>query len=657
MESAPPTLSVDARSILESMGDAFYALDEAWRIIYANQRALTFWGATAGDVIGRVIWERFPQMIGTLNEQVLRRVREEQRVITFEAPSPTTGVWVSVNVGPSGDGVTVYWRDISDRIEAERTLRDFAEQLEHEVADRTYALSEAVEELRRSRERYSAVFENSPVDLVFMAVQPDGRIVCEDANPAWTRHSGYSRESVVGKSLDEILPPEQAEFATMQYRRAIETRMPVEYEYTARFPIGEVARRSFLVPLPGDSGRIEHVLLNSVDLTEMRRVEAQLRQAQKMEAIGQLTGGIAHDFNNLLTAVVGNLDLLQNRLTDPRSLSLVEAAMRSALRGGELTQQLLAYARRQNLSPRPVNVNAVIIGMDDLLQRSLGGLVQVETDLAADLWAATSDPTQLELVILNLAINSRDAMPTGGRLRIVTGNVHDAAGSQMDALDPGDYVRIAVTDTGIGMSPDVVARAFEPFFTTKVIGRGTGLGLAQVFGVAKQFGGTARLASEPGVGTTVEVFLPRASSVPDSAAMPEQRLTDALGDGGIVLVVDDDPDVREIAAIFLREAGYAVREAGSGPEALATLASGQISIALVDYAMPMMSGLEFVRLARQHQPHLPVLYVTGAAEILTAGSGPPDPVIMKPYARATLLKMVRALALRTPTGRSEHGPT
>src|ERR1700733_3224737 len=159
------------------MGDAFYALDEAWRIIYANQRALTFWGATAGDVIGRVIWERFPQMIGTLNEQVLRRVREEQRVITFEAPSPTTGVWVSVNVGPSGDGVTVYWRVISDRIEAERTLRDFAEQLEHEVADRTYALSEAVEELRRSRERYSAVFENSPVDLVFMAVQPDGRIV------------------------------------------------------------------------------------------------------------------------------------------------------------------------------------------------------------------------------------------------------------------------------------------------------------------------------------------------------------------------------------------------------------------------------------------------------------------------------------------------
>ena len=649
METGSSTLSADAQAILESMGDAFYALDAAWRIIYANQRALTFWGVDAGDVIGRVIWERFPQMVGSLNEQVLRRVREEQRVITFEAPSPTTGVWVSVNVGPSGDGVTVYWRDISARIEAERTLRTFAEKLEHEVADRTYALSEAVEELRRSRERYSAVFENSPVDLVFMAVHPDGRIVCEDANPAWTRHSGYSRESVVGKSLDEILPPEQAEFATMQYRRAIETRQPVEYEYTARFPIGEVVRRSFLVPLPGDSGRIDHVLLNAVDLTEMRRVEAQLRQAQKMEAIGQLTGGIAHDFNNLLTAIVGNIDLLQSRLTDQRLLSHAEAAMRSALRGGQLTQQLLAYARRQNLSPRPVNVNAVIVGMDELLQRSLGGLVRVETELAPDLWPATSDPTQLELVVLNLAINSRDAMPTGGRLRIVTSNVHEADDGRMEALEPGDYVRIAVTDTGTGMPPDVMARAFEPFFTTKAIGKGSGLGLAQVYGVATQFGGTVRLASEPGVGTTVAVFLPRDQAEPDIATAPDPRATHATDNGGVVLVVDDNQDVREITAILLREAGYLVREAGSGPEALDKLASGQVSLAVVDYAMPMMSGLEFVRLARQRQPDLPVLYVTGAADSLApAGSRSPDPVVMKPYARATLLKMVREQMLRRP---------
>src|SRR5579863_4116717 len=492
------------------MGDAFYALDGEWRFVYANQRALAFWGVTASDVIGQIIWQRFPTMVGSLNEQVLRQVRAEQRVMTFEAPSPTTGVWVSVNVGPSGDGVTVYWRDITERIEAEHALRSFAEKLERQVAERTRELSNAVDELRRSRARYGAIFEHAPVDLVFMSIQPDGRIICEDANPAWARHSGYPSDIVIGRSLEEILPPEQAEFATMQCRRAIESQLPVEYEYTAQFPVGEVSRRSFLVPLPGDSGRIDHVLLVAVDLTEMRQVEAQLRQAQKMEAIGQLTGGIAHDFNNLLTAVIGNLEVLQRRVTNTRSASLVDAALRSALRGGQLTQQLLAYARRQNLSPRPVDANAVIDGMHDLLQRSLGGLVQVETHLATDLWPATSDPAQLELVVLNLSINARDAMPEGGRLRIITRNVSQPEVARLDALDPGDYVRIAVIDSGFGMTREVMERAFEPFFTTKDIGKGSGLGLAQVYGVASQFGGTVRLVSEPGAGTTVEVFLPRA---------------------------------------------------------------------------------------------------------------------------------------------------
>jgi PAS domain S-box-containing protein len=294
MESGSTTLSADAQAILESMGDAFYALDGEWRIVYANRRALAFWGVSADEVVGRVIWERFPQLLDTVNERVLRQVREDRQVITFEAPSPTTGVWVSVNVGPSGDGVTVYWRDISVRVAAELSLRSFAERLEREVVDRTRALSETVEELRRSRERYSAIFENSPVDLAFLAVHPDGRIVCEDANPAWARHSGYSREFVVGRSLDEIFPAEQAEFAIIQYRRAIDTGKPVEYEYSTRFPVGDVSRRSFLVPLFGPGGRVEHVLLASVDLTEMRRVEAQFRQAQKMEAIGQLTGGVAN---------------------------------------------------------------------------------------------------------------------------------------------------------------------------------------------------------------------------------------------------------------------------------------------------------------------------------------------------------------------------
>jgi nitrogen-specific signal transduction histidine kinase/CheY-like chemotaxis protein len=383
------------------------------------------------------------------------------------------------------------------------------------------------------------------------------------------------------------------------------------------------------------------VLLASVDLTEMRRVEAQLRQAQKMEAIGQLTGGVAHDFNNLLTAVIGNLELLQRRITDPRAHSHVDAALRAASRGGELTQQLLAYARRQNLLPRPVDVNAVIIGMGDLLQRTLGGLVQVETDLAADLWLATSDPTQMELVILNLAINSRDAMPTGGRLSIVTRNVLEIE-AESGSLDPGEYVRIAVIDSGTGMPPNLVDRAFEPFFTTKEVGKGSGLGLAQVYGVATQFGGTARLASEVGFGTTVEVFLPRALHAPAAITLAEPQPTDITGGGGVVLVVDDDADARQIAATFLREAGYVVAEAGNGPEARDIIAAGPVCLAVVDYAMPMMSGFEFVNLARQIQPNLPVIYLTGAADTLTLQEQR-DPIVMKPYSSLTLLKIVRDL--------------
>jgi CheY-like chemotaxis protein len=368
-----------------------------------------------------------------------------------------------------------------------------------------------------------------------------------------------------------------------------------------------------------------------------------------MESLGKLTGGIAHDFNNLLTAVTGNLEMIEARVTDPRLLSHVAAAMRSALRGGQLTQQLLAYARRQNLLPRPVDVNAVVVGMGELLNRSLGGLVQVETELAADLWPAISDPTQLELVILNLAINSRDAMPAGGRLRIVTSNVHKAEFDCPNSADPGDYVRIAVIDTGIGMPQDVMAQAFEPFFTTKDVGKGSGLGLAQVYGVTTQFGGTVRLASEHGAGTTVEVFLPRAVPVQATVTTPAPYAPAVPVNGaGVVLVVDDEPEVRAIAAAFLREAGYVVEEAGNGPAARDIVAASPVCLALVDYAMPMMSGHEFVRQARQFRPDLPVIYVTGAADALSLRERVRDPIVMKPYSRAGLLKIVNEMLQRTP---------
>jgi PAS domain S-box-containing protein len=524
--------------------------------------------------------------------------------------------------------------DITERKQTEAAL-------EQRVAERTRALRETVEELRRSRERYAAIFAHAPIYLAFMRVEPNGRVVCEDVNDAWARDTGFDRAQVLGRSLDEIFGPEQAEFGMARYRKVVETGEQLEYEYSHVFPAGEVVRRSFLAPLRDAEGRVDRVLLTSVDLTAMRRVEAQLRQAQKMEAIGQLTGGVAHDFNNLLTVVLGNLELLQGRLQDERSMRHLRAAQRAAQRGGELTQQLLAYARRQTISPRPVDLAAMIAGMHDLLQRSLGGLVRVDVTLDADLWPAFCDPTQLELMLLNLVLNARDATPGVGVISIAAHNM-PATGKLPPELDPGDYVSIAVIDTGSGMSPEIREHAFEPFFTTKEPGKGSGLGLAQVWGLAQQFGGTVLLDSTQGHGTTVQVFLPRATAIVAEEAAPPSRENSNGQAGGVVLIVDDDADARDVAAAFVEQDGYAVRLAASGPEALACVSRGGIALALVDYAMPGMSGAEFVRQAQEHQTGLPIVYVTGNPDALAAEAAPDAaPIVIKPYTREGLAEAVR----------------
>ena len=749
------------------MGDAFYALDDAWRVVYANRRSLDYWGLAAEDVIGHVIWDCMPQLVGTRNETALRRARAEQCPIEFESPSTVTGVWIQVTVTPTAHGLNVFWRDITERIRAQQTLRaseehlrlaqefagvatwewdlasgrmrwspqmlgligrdpvaalsaghnalwrralhpddrktvtaavracsrnlgpfalefrilrpdgdirwidargnvlpdacgnprhivgvniDITERklaeaaLEQRVAKRTKALREMVEALRASRERYGAILEHAPIYLGFMRVEADGRLVCEDVNDAWLRDTGFTREQVVGRTLEEIFSPEQAAFGLAQYRKVIETGEPVEYEYRHAFPAGEVIRRSFLAPLHDAAGRVKRVLLTSMDLTAMRRVEEQLRQAQKMEAIGQLTGGIAHDFNNLLTVVLGNLELLQPRLHDERSMRHLGAAQRAARRGGELTHQLLAYARRQNISPKPVDLTDMIGGMGDLLQRSLGGLVRVETTLDTDLWPAFCDPTQLEMMLLNLAINARDAMPDGGVIGIAARNV-PSGGKLPPELAPNDYVTIAVIDSGTGMSPDVRDHAFEPFFTTKEPGKGSGLGLAQVWGLAQQFGGTVLLDSTSGHGTTVRVFLPRATEPVAAAPTPSIQRDAWLPAGRVVLVVDDDDDASDVAAAFLEEDGYVVRRAASGQQALACLQHGDVALALVDYAMPGMSGTEFMQRAQQQCQGLPVVFVTGSPDALAAQAPIDVPVLSKPYTHAGLANSIR-LALQ-----------
>ena len=379
----------------------------------------------------------------------------------------------------------------------------------------------------------------------------------------------------------------------------------------------------------------------TAEIAERERAEARLLQSQKMEAVGQLTGGIAHDFNNLLTAVVGSLDLLLRRTDDEKLKRLARNALQAAERGSQLTSQLLAFSRRQRLSPSPIQPNEIVSGMGDLLARTIGPHVRVETRLDPHLWKALADPTQLELMILNLAINARDAMPGGGRLTIGTANVDAVPSALAGELSRGEYVAISVADTGTGMPAGVLARAFEPFFTTKEQGKGTGLGLAQLYGFAKQSGGTARIDSREGEGTIVTIYLPRTL---EAAQPAEPRLLEmAATQRGRILIVDDDDDVREVAAALVEEIGYEVVTASGGEEALAALRENDFELLVTDVAMPGMNGVELARQVRELKPGLPILFASGYADVQTFGEELSDELVLKkPYRIAEVAARIAA---------------
>jgi len=389
----------------------------------------------------------------------------------------------------------------------------------------------------------------------------------------------------------------------------------------------------------------------AAQIEEREAAEAQLRQKQRIESIGKLTAGIAHDFNNLLTSIIGNIELVEARLGkhDERAHRLLTAASAAAERGASLTAQLLAFSRQQRMHLEPVDLNRVITDMVPLLHSSVGATISIEVNPAMDLWPALVDAAQIELVLLNLTINSRDAMPDGGVITISTGNVTLGPTQQPEEPQAGDYVVVSVTDTGGGIAADIIDRVFDPFFTTKEVGRGSGLGLSQVLGVAQQLGGSVRIASEPGAGTIVTMFLPRAGSIAgenartlaDRAAAPIERPV-----GGILLV-DDDPDVRAVAAAMLREAGHTVIEAGSGGAALEHLddEASHIDLLIADLAMPGMNGFELARAARQERPDLPILFVTGFADMAQSEKSAHGTVLQKPFRADELTaKVAEALA-------------
>lgn len=493
-------------------------------------------------------------------------------------------------------------------------------------------------ELQSERALFSGLLDNVADAIAFK--DADGRFIRMNARKAALL--GADVVACLGREESDFVPGERAEAIARSEREAVEAGAPVE---TVEEWAGEDGPRWRMVtrtPVFGHGGQLESLAIIERDITEQRRLDARLRQAEKMQALGTLAGGVAHDFNNLLTAVLGSIDLAARRIeNNPRVTRLLENAAYAARRGASLTHRLLSFSRQRELEPRVVDPNAILSEMDELLSRTLGGMVQISKSCAPDLWPVLIDPAQLELAILNLCINARDAMPEGGALTLTTENVSIGDPNTLN-LAPGDYALLTVRDTGSGIPPDVVARIFEPFFTTKEVGKGTGLGLSMVYGLVQQSGGAVDVETAPGRGTSMKLYLPRSQDPALASAADEADVASTSRAGARILLVDDDRDVRSVTAQSLQELGYAVEEARSAAEALDALErNSKPNLVIADVAMPEMNGLELAAAIKQRHPAVPVLLITGYADF--SGADTQATVIHKPFQIDDLGKVVSRL--------------
>jgi PAS domain S-box-containing protein len=528
----------------------------------------------------------------------------------------------------------------------------------------------AEQTIRESEERFRLIADSAPVPMWVTALDRKRTFV----NRAYVEFLEISYEEAVDFDWRTIIHPDDADRIIAESLAGEASLEPFTLEARYRRPNGEYRwLRSRSQPRWGPKG--EHLGFIGVahDITEAKdaeaalramnetlerrvaartsdlssalerlqaevgermRAEAALRQAQKMEAVGQLTGGIAHDFNNLLTPILGGLEIIAMRVEDARLKRIAETALESTRRGAKLTGQLLAFSRIQRISMAPVDVNRVIERMDDLLRHTIGSAVRIGTALSPEATCGICDANQLENAVLNLAINARDAMPEGGTLTISTGR--SEIGDSPDVA-PGNYIFVSVADTGIGMSEEVLARATEPFFSTKPVGKGTGLGLAQVYGIARQAGGTLRIESEPGRGTTIHLLLPEATLAPveeiRSASAARALEPEPAASGATILLIDDDSEVRDFIRDCLQGLGHTVVSAEDGEEGLRELARSEPDLVLLDYAMPAMHGADVAREIRKTHPSLPIVFVTGYAESeqMDAAVGGDGSVLRKPF--------------------------
>jgi PAS domain S-box-containing protein len=621
------------QAIVQGAPFVTYLKDTEGRYLFYNRESERVFHITGTQFIGKTIRDVYPEaadaaLIDDLDRQVVET--GEPVVTEVRMPATTELEWALVIKFPI--------RDEAGRIVAIGGFDlDVTKQKHAELA-----LAQSEAQRQASEQRFRQI-----VDLVQEGIWIHLGGTIRFANPAAARLFGAAMpEDLIGRSIFSLLHPEDREAALMRTRTATTTGEPVPVREMRLIGLDGRTRIAELQGVPFMQDGQMHIVSSGRDVTAQREAEARLHQAQKMDVVGQLTGGVAHDFNNLLTVIIGRLDIEPERL--PAEIRpAIEQALRAAERGAALTHRLLAFARRQTLITEPLDCSQLAVGMEDLLRRALGEHVEVEIRPGAGLWQASADRSQVENALLNLAINARDAMPGGGKLTIETKNVHldeDYVTHNADVI-AGDYVMLAVTDTGTGMAPEVLEHAFEPFFTTKAIGKGTGLGLSMIYGFAKQSHGHVKIYSEVGHGTTVRLYLPRLAAAP--ADTPAAASPSAHPRGGeTILVVEDDVQVRAFVLSQLRDLGYRVFESADGPQAQAILESdAAIDLLFTDVVMPGgLTGRQLAEAAKLKRPALKTLFTSGYTEDSVLRLGQLDPgvrLLSKPYRRQELAQRVR----------------
>jgi PAS domain S-box-containing protein len=629
------------RLLVDAVTDyAIYMLDPEGRVTSWNPGAQRFKGYVESEILGSH-FSRFyseeDRKAGVPERALETAIREgkfesEGWRIRKDGSRFWGHVVIDLILDPSGGllGFAMITRDLTERQLAEETLR-------------------------RQQEQFRILVQGVTDYAIYM-LDPEGRVA--SWNTGAQRIKGYLPEEIIGQHFSRFYVPEDLKRGEPQ--RALETAIREgKYEkegWRLRKDGSRFRAHVVIDPLRDDQGRVIGFAKITRDLTErwesqraLEEAREALFQSQKMDAIGQLTGGIAHDFNNLLTAILGSLELVRGRLPDdPRITPLVDNAVQAAQRGASLTQRMLAFARRQDLTPEPLDVPNLVRGMTDLLRRSLGPSIDIETRFPVALGPVRADANQLEMALLNLAVNARDAMPDGiGRI-VIAATEESVGPSHTAGLAPGRYICLSLTDTGEGMDEATLARAAEPFFTTKGVGKGTGLGLSMIHGMAEQSGGRLVMKSRVGEGTTAELWLPAVTTddvgAPDRDKVPATAVAAAAPGPLVVLAVDDDVLVLMNTAAMLEDLGHKVFQAISGKKGLEILSKEKkIDLVIADQAMPQMTGTQFIEAIRADRPDLPILLATGYAE-LPPGQGVGIPRLAKPFGRQDLADAVAAVA-------------